>query len=93
MAAWMEIRARLQVAEALGPLNRWYCAKWYGRRVDDPNLLLRYYIENGGAADFARRFAQATAPENRWYCSEFHHRDVRDAQMLWEYYNSTAFQD
>lgn len=45
---------RQQLEEALGPVNRWYCSEHYGREVTDPNLLLEYYIKNGGAEHFAR---------------------------------------
>jgi hypothetical protein len=82
----MHFRVRVQVAEALGPLNRWYCSQAYGRPVDDPELLLTYFIKSGGAADFADRYAQATGPINRWYCSEFYRREVRDDETLWNYY-------
>ena len=46
---------RQQKEEALGPVNRYYCSKHYGRKVDDPETLLRYYIEHGGAEHFAER--------------------------------------
>jgi hypothetical protein len=82
----MNLRVRLQVAEAFGPINRWFCSEAYGREITDPELLLIYYIKSGGAADFARRFNQAMDKQNRWYCSQFHCRDVRDPVVLWEYY-------
>ena len=46
---------RGQLAEALGPDNRWYCSQYYGFDVQNPNKLLEYYIKHGGAADFRRR--------------------------------------
>lgn len=83
----MQCRVRLQVAEALGPLNRWYCSQAYGHEIDDGNLLLKYYIKSGGADDFARRYDEAMSPLNRWYCSQFHRREIRDPQLLWDYYH------
>ena len=51
-----------QVREALGPVNRWYCAQRYGREITDPEALLRHYITHGGASGFAREHAvQATS--------------------------------
>jgi hypothetical protein len=82
----MGLRIRLQLAEAFGPLNRWYCAEFYGHEVHDKELLLGYYIGSGGAEDFAERFAEAIGDENRWYCSEFYGRQISDEQILWEYY-------
>jgi hypothetical protein len=86
----MELRIRLQLAEAFGPDNRWYCSEAYGRNIDDPELLLRYYVGSGGAADFADRFNQAMGMLNRWYCSQFYQCDVRDPRILWEYYMKHA---
>ncbi len=86
----MDFRVRLQLAEAFGPLNRWYCSEFYGRKVDDNDLLLHYYIRSGGADDFAERYDQAMGGLNRWYCSEFYRRDIRDPQILWEYYINHA---
>ena len=53
---------RLQMEEALGPVNRWYAGE-HGVH-DDPESLLRYYIENGGAEDFARRYRVEDTKEN-----------------------------
>jgi hypothetical protein len=86
----MEFRVRLQLAESFGPINRWFCSEFYGREVNDPELLVRYYVKSGGAANFARRYAEAMGKVNRWYCSEFHGRDIRDPQILWEYYVNHA---
>jgi hypothetical protein len=80
------VRLQLQLAEALGPVNRWYCSRAYGWAVSDPEVLLRYFIRSGGARDFAVRYEQAMGQVNRWYCSEFYGRDVRDPEVLWEYY-------
>jgi hypothetical protein len=82
----MDYRVRVQVAEAFGPVNRWFCSEAYGKEIDDPELLLTYYIKSGGAGDFARRYLQAMGMLNRWYCSEFYGRDIRDPEILWEYY-------
>jgi hypothetical protein len=53
----MELKdyVRLQLEEALGPVNRWYCSQHYRREVTEPNTLLEYYIKHGGAEQFARR--------------------------------------
>ena len=85
----MHFRLRVQVAEALGCVNRWYCSQSHGRCIDDPETLLIYFIKSGGAHDFARRFNEAMGPTNRWYCSEFHRQDISDPQVLWDYYNMT----
>jgi hypothetical protein len=82
----MSFRLRVQLAEALGCVNRWYCSQAHGRTIDDPETLVVHFIRSGGAADFARRFAEAMGAQNRWYCSEFHRRDVREAEVLWDYY-------
>lgn len=82
------IRVRLQLSEALGPVNRWYCAQAYGRPIDDPEVLLSYFIKSGGAANFAVRFTEAMGPENRWFCSEHHCQDVQSPELLWQYYLS-----
>lgn len=55
----------LQLAEALGADNRWYCSEYYGHAVTERETLLRYYIRHGGAADFARRWRLAEA-ERQW---------------------------
>lgn len=86
----MNFRVRLQLAEAFGPVNRWFCSEAYGRQVDDRELLLCYYIKSGGAEDFAQRYAQAMGMLNRWYCSEFYGREIHDPQILWEYYTHHA---
>jgi hypothetical protein len=53
----MDRRIRLQIAEALGPTNRWFCSEAHGCEVRDAELLLTHYIKNGGAEDFAKRYA------------------------------------
>jgi hypothetical protein len=86
----MDLRVRLQLSEAFGSVNRWFCSEAHGREITDLELLLIYYIKSGGAADFAERFNQATGMLNRWYCSEFHGREIHEPQILWEYYMSHA---
>jgi hypothetical protein len=86
----MNLRVRLQLAEAFGPINRWFCSEFYGRNIDNPDLLLIYYIRSGGAEDFERRFDEAMGKTNRWYCSEYYRRDVCDAEVLWDYYMKHA---
>ena len=41
-----------QMQEALGPVNKWYCSQYYGCEIQDPECLLRYYIQHGGASHF-----------------------------------------
>ena len=86
----MSFRLRKQLDEAFGPVNRWYCAQAYGRPVNEPELLLIYFIKSGGAADFASRYDDAMGPLNRWYCSEFYGRDIGDPEALWNYYMKTC---
>jgi hypothetical protein len=86
----MDVRVRLQLAEAFGPINRWFCSETHQRAIDDPELLLRYYVRSGGARDFANRYTEAMGALNRWYCSEFYRREVRDPDVLWEYYMKYA---
>jgi len=85
-----DFRIRLQLDEAFGPLNRWFCSQAYRREITNPELLLAYYIRSGGAEDFAKRFEQAMGTLNRWYCSEFYRRDIRHPEVLWEYYMKYA---
>lgn len=47
-----------QVQEAMGELNRYYCSKHYGKEISDPEILLRYYIKNGGSKDFREKTKQ-----------------------------------
>jgi hypothetical protein len=82
----MNFRLRVQLAEALGHTNRWYCSQFYSCRVDDAEVLLAYFIRSGGAADFARRFDEAMGKDNRWYCSQFYKANIRDPEILWNYY-------
>ncbi len=82
----MNVRTRLQVAEALGADNCWYCSQVHGYRVEHAEQLLEYFIKSGGAKDFADRYEDAMGALNRWYCSEFYGRDIRDPEILWHYY-------
>jgi hypothetical protein len=84
----MSFRARMQLAEALGKDNRWFCSQFYGREIDDPDTLLHYFINRGGAIDFARRFKEAMGDVNKWYCSEHFNKPVTDLPTLWKYYMS-----
>jgi hypothetical protein len=86
----MHFRTRVQLAEALGPVNRWFCSQAYGYPVNNPELLLKYYIKSGGAADFALRFDEAMSALNRWFCSEYHCREIHDPETLWTYYMSSG---
>jgi len=79
-------RIRMQMAEALGADNRWFCSQACGREVHDPEALLNYFVKSGGAEDFARRFGEATGNLNRWYCSRFFGYEVGDPETLWNYY-------
>src|SRR5262249_32210533 len=82
----MHFPTQKQRAEALRPVNRWYCSQHFKCNVHDPDALMEYFIRSGGAADFARRYNDALGPVNRWYCSQFHHQDVRDPETLWNYF-------
>jgi hypothetical protein len=82
----MHLRVRLQLAEALGPINRWFCSEAFAYEVEEEELLVAYYIKSGGAADFARRWDHAMGMLNRWYCSEYYRREIRDPEILWDYY-------
>jgi hypothetical protein len=84
----MLFRTRVQLAEVLGTDNRWFCSQFYAREITDPETLMRYFIEQGGAADFARRFDEAMGELNRWYCSEHHRKPIGDPATLWKYYMS-----
>jgi len=84
----VSFRIRMQVSEALGSVNRWYCSEAAGETVTHPNMLLEYFIKKGGAEDFSRRFEEAMGPDNRWYCSQHYGREVREPEVLWEYYMS-----
>jgi hypothetical protein len=86
----MDFRLQLQLAEAFGSTNRWYCSQAHGCAIDDAETLLIYYINSGGAEDFAWRYADAMGPKNRWFCSEFYGREITDPQTLWEYYMDHA---
>ena len=88
-----DFRVRLQLAEALGPVNRWYCSMYYDRMIDDPELLLRYFIKSGGARNFALRFEEAMSPLNRYFCSERLGREISDPKTLWDHYMDYAETD
>lgn len=86
----MDFRVRTQLAEALGPVNRWYCSMYYDRMIDDPELLIQYFIKSGGARNFALRFQEAMSPLNRYFCSQRHGREISDPKTLWDHYINFA---
>jgi hypothetical protein len=86
----MDVRVWLQLSEAFGPINRWFCSEAYGREICDEEMPLTYYIKSGGAADFDRRYRHAMDERNRWYCSQFYRREIRDPRTLWDYYMNHA---
>jgi hypothetical protein len=86
----MSFRVHLQLSEALGDLNRYYCSQANGKPIQEDEKLVRYYIDSGGAVDFARRWEEAMGDKNRWYCSEFFMRPVSDPLTLWNYYHYFA---
>jgi hypothetical protein len=82
----MNHRTQVQLAEAFGPENRWYCSQAYGRCVVDQATLLTYFIKSGGAADFDLRWRLAMSDDNKWFCSEHYGVEVTDPNILWSYY-------
>lgn len=42
-----------QMVEALGNTNRWYFYQKYGREATSDEELIRFYIESGGAINYA----------------------------------------
>ena len=85
----MNVRTRLQLVEALGPVNRWYCSQAYGFPVENADRLWTYFIKSGGAEDFSDRYEEAMGAVNRWYCSEYYGREIGDPEILWHYYNDS----
>jgi len=79
-------RTRMQLAEAFGSTNRYFCSLYDGYCVRDRNRLLEYFARNSGCVDFARRFAEAMGEVNRWYCSRYYGRAIDDPRILWSYY-------
>ena len=77
----------MQWEEVLGPTNKWFCAQAYGRNIDHPEELWKYFIQKRGAADFAHRWKEAMSELNRYYCYLAHGREICDEEMLWRYYN------
>jgi hypothetical protein len=82
----MKCRARLQIAEAQSDFNKYHCCKHHRKDITNPEELLAYYINHGGAESFRKRFADAMSDLNKYYCSKFYGRDIRDAETLWNYY-------
>lgn len=60
LGAWLQA----QREEAMGPVNKWFCSQHYGKEITDPETLMRYYIEHGGAAAFRRNHV-LKVPEKR----------------------------
>jgi hypothetical protein len=83
---FMNHRTQVQLAEALGPENTWYCSQAYRRPVSDPCTLLTYFIKSGGAVDFDLRYRLAMSNDNKWYCSEYYGCEITDPAILWSYY-------
>ncbi len=52
---------KAEVREALGPDNKWFCSKHFGREITNPDTLLTYYIRHGGPEEFRKRL-RTTSP-------------------------------
>ncbi len=52
---------QIQLRQALGPENKWFCSEFYGREITDPDTLLAYYIKHGGAEACRRLYPPAAA--------------------------------
>jgi hypothetical protein len=48
---------KAEVAEALGPDNKWYCSEHFGREITNPEILICYYIKHGGPEQFRKRLS------------------------------------
>ena len=59
-----------QRQEALGSVNKWYCSQHHGYEVNDPEVLLAYYIKHGGAQAFRREHIIESRPENQSACRQ-----------------------
>src|SRR4051812_31577174 len=84
----MTYRVCAQIEEALGCDNRHFCSEFYGYEVDEPNLLMEYFIRSGAAANFFARYKEAMGEPNRWFCGECYGHRVNDEKTLWEYFNN-----
>ena len=80
------VRLHMQFKEVIGADNAWFCSQCYNKPVDDIELLWRYFVEQGGALDFARRWNEAMSDVNRYYAAKFYGKEITDEQVLWEYY-------
>jgi hypothetical protein len=76
----------MQLIEALGDENRWYCSQKLLRPVHEEEVLMTHFIRNGGAANFAKRWRDAMGDKNRWYCAQFYGYQVIDEEVLWRYF-------
>ena len=63
----MNFRVRQQLAEALGPVNRWFASQARGRHVENPEELITHFVSNGGpdiaAPMILRRVAKVVSVE------------------------------
>lgn len=82
------VRLLMQLREVLGPDNVWFCSECYNQPVRDVDTLWRYFVEHGGAADFAQRWIHAMSDVNRYYASKHFGKEITDERILWEYYVS-----
>jgi hypothetical protein len=80
------VRTRMQLAEAFGSTNRYFCSAFYDKPIRDREMLLAYFAANTGCTDFARRFKEAMSRDNRYFCSQFYQRAIDDPKILWAYY-------
>lgn len=55
---------RHQVAEALGPDNRWFAGEYFGRQATDRECVL-YYIGHGGAEGHRLRMEDNPPPASK----------------------------
>jgi len=74
----MKEYVRMQLDEAFGPVNRWYCSEYFGYEVTCQDQLLEYYIKHGGAENFsARRRAGKLVPHgSHEHLHQHHHTSV-----------------
>lgn len=61
---------QMQMAEALGDVNRYFFWQKYGRSGNDEELM-RYYCQCGGASGFAKRNAKLRDEEKKPPCRKY----------------------
>ena len=49
---------KLQIEEALGPINKWYASEKAGYEIKDKEILFRHYVQFGGAFNFSIRYKE-----------------------------------